>query len=363
MHHLVLGLDPTPLGSAPFALATAEAVTARANDLDLGVHPGARLYVPPCVAGHVGADAAAVVLAEAPHRDPRMTLLVDVGTNAEVVLGNARRLLAASSPTGPAFEGAQISAGQRAAAGAIERVRIDRSTLEPRIRVLGIEPWSDDPGFAAAVRATAVSGLCGSGIIEAVAELFLAGVVTHDGRIVAPRDSMRIVARGRTLAYRLWDDPLIEITQQDVRAVQLAKAALQAGCRLLMDRFGVTSVDRITITGAFGSHIDPRAALVLGLLPDCDPDSVASVGNAAGIGAMMVLLSAAARTEIEAVTAGIEKVETAIEPAFQEHFVAAMAFPHASLPYPQLAGHVVLPARATRVRRSRRHRVEATAEA
>ena len=177
MHHLVFGLDPRPLGSAPFALATTESVTVLASTLGLGVHPGARVYSPPCIAGHVGADAAAMVLAEGPHHGDALTLLVDVGTNAEIVLGNADRLLAASSPTGPAFEGAQISSGQRAAPGAIERVRIDRETLEPRLRVIGSEFWSDDPTFSRAVRRTGITGICGSGIIEAIAELFLAGVI------------------------------------------------------------------------------------------------------------------------------------------------------------------------------------------
>lgn len=345
MHHLVLGFDPRPLGSAPFTLATNAALTVTAAELGLGVHPGARVYAPPCIAGHVGADAAAMVLAEGPHRSMELTLLVDVGTNAEIVLGNDDRLLAASSPTGPAFEGAQISAGQRAAPGAIERVRIDRETLEPRFAVVGCDLWSDEEGFAHATRKTGVTGICGSGIIEAIAELFLCGVVTVDGQVAPPPGSAspRLVAHDRTWAYRLSDAPVIEVTQADVRAIQLAKAALQAGCRLLMDHLGVDSVDRIRLTGAFGSHIDATYALVLGLLPDCDVDRVVSIGNAAGRGALMALLSRQARTEVEAVTTRIEKIETAIEPAFQAHFVAAMGFPHSDLPYPLLAERVALP--------------------
>ena len=355
MHHLALGLDPRQLGTAPFALATTAAVTAMATELDLGVHPGARVYAPPCIAGHVGADAAAMVLAEGPHRGSPLTLLVDVGTNAEIVLGNAERLLAASSPTGPAFEGAQISSGQRAAPGAIERVRIDRATLEPRVAVVGGERWSDEEAFASATTRTGVTGICGSGIIEAIAELFLSGVVTADGRIVRPagHPTGRLVEHGRTLSYRLWDDPVIEVTQNDVRAIQLAKAALQAGCRLLMDRLGVDRVDRVRLAGAFGNHIDPTYAMVLGLVPDCDLDRVESAGNAAGTGALMVLLSTAARAEIEQVTARIEKVETAIEPAFQAHFVDAMGFPHSRLAYPLLAARVSLPVAAAPARRPR----------
>lgn len=361
MHHLVLGLDPTPLGSAPFALATTESVTVFASELALPVHPGARVYFPPCIAGHVGADAAAMVLAEAPHQVTPLTLLVDVGTNAEIVLGNRKRLLAASSPTGPAFEGAQISSGQRAAPGAIERVRIDRETLEARMRVIGVARWSDQPGFARSVHRTGITGICGSGIIEAIAELFLAGVIAADGTITPPSvPHERIVANGRTFSYRLCHDPVVEVTQADVRAVQLAKAALYAGCRLLMDELGVDSIDEVRLTGAFGSHIDPVYAMVLGLIPDCDTGGVHSVGNAAGRGSLMALLSAAARTDVEAVVARVEKVETAIKPRFQEHFIAAMGFPHATAAYPNLEKVMPLPARleaGTPGRRTSRRRV------
>ncbi len=179
MHHLLLGIDPTELGGAPFALAVDTSLRLHAAELGLPVNPGARAYVLPCIAGHVGADTAGVILSEAPYEADEVTLIVDVGTNAEIVLGNRERLLAASSPTGPAFEGAQISGGQRAAPGAIERVRIDPGTLEPRVRVIGCEAWSDEPGFAG-VR---VTGICGSGIVEAIAELHLAGVIATDGTI------------------------------------------------------------------------------------------------------------------------------------------------------------------------------------
>lgn len=355
MHHLVLGLDPTPLGSAPFALATTESVTVFASELTLPVHPGARVYFPPCIAGHVGADAAAMVLAEAPHRAEALTLLVDVGTNAEIVLGNRHRLLAASSPTGPAFEGAQISSGQRAAPGAIERVRIDAETLEPRIRVIGVARWSDQPGFQRSLQRTGITGICGSGIIEAIAELFLAGVIAADGTITAPAvPHDRIVANGRTFSYRLSHEPVVEVTQADVRAVQLAKAALYAGCRLLMDELGVDSVDEVRLTGAFGSHIDPVYAMVLGLIPDCDTTAVHSVGNAAGRGSLMALLSATARDDVESVVASVEKVETAIEPRFQEHFIAAMGLPHTTANYPHLEKVMPLPVRAEAASRTRR---------
>jgi uncharacterized 2Fe-2S/4Fe-4S cluster protein (DUF4445 family) len=285
-----------------------------------------------------------VILAEAPHLADDVTLLVDVGTNAEIVLGNQERLLAASSPTGPAFEGAQISCGQRAAPGAIERVRIDPATLEPRVKVVGCDAWSDEPGFAD----TRVTGVCGSGIVEVVAELHLAGVLATDGTIdgsFAER-TPRVVADGRTFSYVLWDgEPELAITQNDVRQIQLAKAALHAGCKLLLDRYGLDRVDRVRLAGAFGAHIDPVHALVLGLVPDCDPAGVTSAGNAAGTGARIALLNRAAREEIEAVVRTVEKVETAVEPRFQEHFVHAMAIPHATDSYERLAESVPLPAR------------------
>jgi uncharacterized 2Fe-2S/4Fe-4S cluster protein (DUF4445 family) len=348
MHHLFLGIDPTELGGAPFALAVASAQNFPARDIGLAVNEGARVYTLPCIAGHVGADAAGVLLAEGPTGKDEITLIVDVGTNAEIMLGTSERLLAASSPTGPAFEGAEISSGQRAAPGAIERVRIDPVTLEPRIKVIGCDAWSDEEGFAAGTDAFGVTGICGSGIIEAIGEMYLAGLVTSDGVIDAGRSasSDRIVADGRTASYVLWRGAReIRVTQADVRAIQLAKAALYAGCRLLMDKLGVERVDRIKLAGAFGTYIDPKYALVIGLVPDCDLGKVTSVGNAAGTGARMALLSRKHRREIEALVARIEKVETAIEPRFQEHFVNAMALPNKIEPFPNLERAVTLPKR------------------
>jgi uncharacterized 2Fe-2S/4Fe-4S cluster protein (DUF4445 family) len=300
----------------------------------------------PCIAGHVGADAAGMVLSERPDLSEAMTLLVDVGTNAEIVLGNSRRLVACSSPTGPAFEGAQISCGQRAAPGAIERVRIDRHTLEPRFKVIGSDLWSDDPGFADATAATGVTGVCGSGIIEVIAEMYLAGIINQDGVLdgrLAER-SPRIVENGRTFAYLLHRGAVeMKITQNDVRAIQLAKAALYAGVALLMERLGIEQVDRIRLAGAFGSHIDVKYATILGMVPDCDLSQVRSAGNAAGTGARIALLDSTSREVIETLVRRIEKVETAIEPRFQHHFVEAMAIPHKTAPYPNLRKVVDLP--------------------
>jgi uncharacterized 2Fe-2S/4Fe-4S cluster protein (DUF4445 family) len=359
MHHLVLGLDPVELGGAPFALAVDSALTVTAAELGIAVNPNARIYVLPCIAGHVGADTAGMILAERPDLDERMTLLVDVGTNAEIVLGNRDRLVACSSPTGPAFEGAQISCGQRAAPGAIERVRIDRATLEPRYRVIGSELWSDDPGFAQVVSRTGVTGVCGSGIIEVLAELYLAGVINQDGVIDGSlaASSPRVIANGRTFAYLLADgEQRLLITQNDVRAIQLAKAALYAGIALLMERLGVERVDRIRLAGAFGSHIDVKYAMVLGMIPDCELSQVASAGNAAGTGARIALLDSRSRATIEQLVRRVEKIETAIEPRFQAHFVEAMAIPHKTAPYTQLRAAVQLPAPKAAVQTDGRER-------
>jgi uncharacterized 2Fe-2S/4Fe-4S cluster protein (DUF4445 family) len=348
MHHVVAGIDPTPLGQAPFTLATADAISVRAHEFDLRC-PNALVYLAPCIAGHVGADTAAVILNEGPHRSADMQLVVDVGTNAEIVLGSADRQFAASSPTGPAFEGAQLSCGQRATAGAIERVRIDRNTLEPRFKVIGSEHWSNEPEFADSVAELDISGVCGSGIIEVIAEMYLAGIIDTDGVIqgsLAERTS-RIVADGRTFSYVLHEagGVRLAITQNDVRAIQLAKAALRAGIELLYVHAGVTEVHDIRLAGAFGSHIDPVYALVLGLVPDCPVDRVRSVGNAAGAGAVRALLSMTARREMEAAVRSVTKIETATEPEFQSQFVAAMAFPHASAPSTHLSAAVSLPER------------------
>ena len=345
MHHLLLGIDPIELGGAPFALAVDSAVELSTAQIGIVANTGARVYVLPCIAGHVGADAAAVVLAEAPQKSDEMMLIVDVGTNAEIVVGNKKRLLAASSPTGPAFEGAQISSGQRAAPGAIERIRIDKDTLEPRFRVIGVDQWSDEDGFDAAVAKTGITGICGSGIIEVLGEMYLAEVITANGVIDGAKaaKSKRIESDGRTFAYRISDT--VSVTQNDVRAIQLAKAALYAGFRLLMDKIDIKSVDRVVLAGAFGTHIDPKYAMVLGMIPDCLLDNVRAAGNAAGAGARMALLNKQARRDIEMVVRDIEKIETAVEPSFQDYFVKAMAIPHKSDPYAKLAAAVALPAR------------------
>jgi uncharacterized 2Fe-2S/4Fe-4S cluster protein (DUF4445 family) len=312
MHHLLLGVDPVELGQAPFALATSESLSLDARELDLtAINANARVFILPCIAGHVGADAAAVALSEEPNKSEDLVLIVDVGTNAEILLGNKTRVLACSSPTGPAFEGAQISAGQRAAPGAIERLEIDPLTKEPRFKVIGSDLWSTDPAFAEAVASTGITGICGSGIIEAVAEMRLAGLLDARGLIGSAEQTgtARCLPEGRTHSYLIWEGT-------------------------------ASGGPRITVTQA---HISPKHAMILGMIPDVPLNKVQSAGNAAGTGARIALCSIDARTQIEKTVREITKVETAIEPRFQEHFVNANAIPHATDPFPNLNGIVTLP--------------------
>ena len=352
MHHILLGIDPVELGQAPFALAVHDALDIKARDLDLRLHPAANAHILPLEAGHVGADNVAVLLAEAIHQQDEQVLVIDIGTNGEILLGNRERVLSASSPTGPAFEGAQITHGMRAAPGAIERVRIDPASGEPRFKVIGSDEWigPDMPALA--------SGICGSGIIEAVAELFLAGIVRPDGRIDPQASGPRIVRTGRVVHYVLATaeqtstGAAIVVSQTDIRAIQLAKAALYSGIRLLMKRAGLQKVDRIVLAGAFGSYISPLHAMALGLIPDCELERVTAVGNAAGDGARIALLNRERREEARWAARWVEYVETAAQPDFQAEFVAAMPLPHARDPFPHLADR--LPAAPVQERGERR---------
>ncbi|HLF03499.1 MAG TPA: ASKHA domain-containing protein, partial [Anaerolineales bacterium] len=369
MHHLLLGIDPVELGGAPFALAVSESVDLKARDLNLKFNPAARVHLLPCIAGHVGADNMAVQLAEAPHQQDSLMLVIDVGTNAEIVLGNRDQVLCASSPTGPAFEGAQITHGQRAAPGAIERVRIDSVTLDPSWKVIGHDEWIR-PGESISDSARA-TGICGSGIIEVVVEMFLAGIIDPDGRFNenGGERSPRMQFKGRAGEYVLVDaaqtatgKPIL-VTQNDVRAIQLAKGALYAGTKLLMNHRGVAAVDKIVLAGAFGSFIDPKYAMILGLIPDCNLANVYAVGNAAGDGARIALLNKVQRLEASRLSRWVQHVQTATDPSFQNEFVGAMALPHASDSFPHLDG--LLPEKRMAgnraERRSQRRRVVAAA--
>ncbi len=349
MTHILLGINPIELGGAPFALANRDSMDLKARELGLRLHRSANVHVLPAEAGHVGADNVAALIAEVPYTLDEITLLVDVGTNAEIVLGNKEWMFSASSPTGPAFEGAQIRFGMRAAPGAIERVRIDPITLAARFRVIGEESWSDEwqigPQFPAESQPKHLAvGICGSGIIEVVAEMFLTGILLPDGRFNPDLIHDRIQWDERRGEYILataeqstTGSPIL-VTQDDVRNIQLAKAALYAGAKLLMNQAKLNRVDRIVLAGAFGSYIDPRYAMILGLIPDCDLTKVTAVGNAAGDGARIALLNRHKRGEAQRIAEWVTYVETAVHPDFQQEFVGAIHLPHATDPFPHLAG-------------------------
>lgn len=376
MHHLLLGVNPVELGGAPFSLVTHDSVDMKARDLGLNVARCAYVHVPACEAGHVGADNVGVLVAEAPYEQAsEQQLIIDIGTNGEILLGNGQKMLSASSPTGPAFEGAQIVHGMRAAPGAIERVRVDPATLSVRYKIIGKDEWqvsSHDelsPGLSASnglrVNGTAdverrseqrrgriqppvllPSGICGSGIIEAVAELFLAGVVGGNGRIVEvthPRIRRGLGEGGGKAEFVIaWPHETstgraITVHSDDIRAIQLAKAALYAGAKLLMKRLNLAAVDKIVLAGGFGSYIDPKHAMILGLIPDCELHKVMAVGNAAGDGARMILLDKKKRVEAEWAARWVTYIETAVEPTFQTEFVNSIDIPHASDSFPHLA--------------------------
>lgn len=349
MHHILLGIDPTELGQAPFTLARAEAITIKSKYLDIHLNNNTQTYILPCIAGHVGADAAAVTLSEAPEEAEDTVLIIDVGTNAEIILGNKHTLLACSSPTGPAFEGAQITFGQRAAPGAIETVRIDPKSKAVKFKVIGSNLWSNQKEFKSSIEKIGITGICGSGIIEAIAEMRLAGIVDESGLIGSKEQTGtdRCVLMGRTQSFILNEDEKnnqsILIHNSDIRAIQLAKAALFAGAKLLMEEMGVKKVDRIILAGAFGAHISPKHAMVLGMIPDCKFEKVTSAGNAAGTGARIALLNIESRQKIERLVNKIVKIETAMATNFQAHFIAASNIPNSIELFPELTNVVKLP--------------------
>ncbi len=371
MHHLLLGVNPRELGGAPFSLITHSPLDLKARDLGLKINAGGNIHIPACEAGHVGADNVGVLVAEAPYTSDKQQLILDIGTNGEILLGNQQRVLSASSPTGPAFEGAQITHGMRAAAGAMERIRIDPATLDVKYKIIGKEEWIksqeiEDRRSEIDIRDPAISdidrrkrkrdeilnptlkasGICGSGIIEAIAELFKAGVIASNGRFADfthPRLQTGLGDGGGKAEFILaWPHETstgreIVVHSDDVRAIQLGKAALYAGSKLLMNRLDLTTVDKVVLAGGFGSYIDPLHAMILGLIPDCDLTKVQAVGNAAGDGARMILLDRAKRQEASERARWVTYIETAVEPSFQDEFVGALDLPHASDPFPHLA--------------------------
>ncbi len=361
MHHLLLGINPKELGQAPFPLVFSDSLTIKSKDIGIILNPESYVYTVPCIGGHVGADAASVLIAEQPQKlKDTTTLLIDIGTNAEILLAKGEEIFACSCPTGPALEGAQISAGQRAAPGAIERVRIDPITKEPRFKVIGCEQWSNEKEFSENISGVGVTGICGSGIIEAVAEMRLAGLLDANGLIgsAAQTGSNRCTSSERTNSYLLYSDNKVSlsITNMDVRAIQLAKAALHASCKILLEKSRVNRIDSIFLAGAFGSQISAEHALIIGLVPDAQVSQIVASGNSAGAGAIIALLDVSSRREISSLVRKVHKIETAVEPSFQKHFVEGSSFPNNSSAHPELFKFKRLPNVNFNQKRQRRHR-------
>ncbi len=361
MHHLLLGINPKELGQAPFPLVFSDSLTIKSKDIGIILNPESYVYTVPCIGGHVGADAASVLIAEQPQKlKETTTLLIDIGTNAEILLAKGEEIFACSCPTGPALEGAQISAGQRAAPGAIERVRIDPITKEPRFKVIGCEQWSNEEGFSENISGVGVTGICGSGIIEAVAEMRLAGLLDANGLIgsAAQTGSNRCTSSERTNSYLLYSDNKVSlsITNMDIRAIQLAKAALHASCKILLEKSRVNRIDSIFLAGAFGSQISAEHALIIGLVPDAQVSQIVASGNSAGAGAIIALLDVSSRREISSLVRKVHKIETAVEPSFQKHFVEGSSFPNNSSTHPELFKFKELPNVNFNQKRQRRHR-------
>jgi uncharacterized 2Fe-2S/4Fe-4S cluster protein (DUF4445 family) len=333
MHHLLLNLPPKDLGLAPFVPAIHSSLDVKARELGLQINSSGNIHVLPTIASFVGADTSAMIVAEEPHKQDENWLLIDVGTNAELVLGNRKRLVCTSTPTGPALEGAHVEYGMRAAPGAIERVRIDEKTLEPSYKIIGEDGWNTGKA----------KGICGSAIIDAVAELFRAGIVDSRGRFKRGLVSDRIRETESGWEYVIaWADETsigrdIPMTQQDVRQIQLAKAALFVAARTLLKRSGLQTPDKIILAGGFGSYIDKEKAMLIGLIPDCELDRVYAVGNAAGDGARIALLNVEKRNEIDSVTRSVERFELPTDPEFQNQFMLATSFPHMSEPFEHIA--------------------------
>lgn len=338
MHHIALNLDPRHLGRSPFTPVVKSSLDLKARDLGLLIAPAGNVHVLPIEAGFVGADNMGVLIAEEPYNQrDEVRLIIDIGTNGELDLGNADRMLCTSCATGPALEGAQIRFGMRAAPGAIEKVRLDPATLEVSYKVIGLDAWYPE------VQRTEAKGICGSGIIDAIAEMFKAGLIEPSGRLnmrlSTPR--LRRGSDGKPEFVLAWAAETsigqdICITQADVRAVQLAKAALYVGAKYLMEKLGVEKVDRVTLAGAFGSYIDKESAMVIGMFPDCALERVEAVGNAAGDGAQVALLDREKRREADRVARWVEFVETAVEADFQQRFAEAMPFPHGKDAFPHI---------------------------
>jgi uncharacterized 2Fe-2S/4Fe-4S cluster protein (DUF4445 family) len=336
MHHLFLNINPGNLGRSPFVPAIHHSLDVKARDLGLRVAPGAYVHVLPNEAGFVGADNVGVLIAEEPYNQDEMLLIIDIGTNGELLLGNRQKLLSTSCATGPAFEGAEIRHGMRAAAGAIEKIRVDPATKEVQFKVIGSDGWNTE------VENIGARGICGSGIFDVAAQMFRVGIIDKSGRFKTGIESSRIrqTESGPEFVIAWAKETAINhdivICQKDIRAIQLAKGAMYAGARLLMNRLGINRIDKVILAGAFGSYIEKESAAVIGLFPDCALKNVRAVGNAAGDGARLALLDVAKRQEADIMARRVEYVELTVEPEFNRTFTRSLIFPHAVDKFPHL---------------------------
>jgi len=339
MHHCFLGIDPEPLGLSPYAPALHHSINVKARDLKIDFAPGAYVFVLPNEAGFVGADNVGVLIAEEPYNKDDRCLIIDIGTNGELIMGNKDELISSSCATGPALEGAHIRFGMRAAPGAIERIYVNPETKEPRYKVIGKEEWSDemDP------ETIGTKGICGSGIIDGVAEIFKAGIIDKTGRFVKEQETERVRKGEDGAEYVIaWANETsigrdVTITIKDVRSVQLAKGALYAGAKIMMQKLGYEKLDRVVLAGAFGSFIDREEALVIGMYPDVELTKAYAVGNAAGDGARMALLDRNKRIEADEWARKVEYIELSVEGNFEKEFMMAMHLPHMKDKFPELA--------------------------
>ncbi|MFH1084322.1 MAG: ASKHA domain-containing protein, partial [Chloroflexota bacterium] len=325
MQHLFLGISPSALAQAPYVPAFSQGVCIRAHELCLAIYPDAIVCALPSIAGWVGADTVGVILSTGVHRQPEIALAIDIGTNGEMALGSARRLITCSTAAGPAFEGAHLSCGMRAADGAVDAVQIDAQVH-----------WH-------AIGEAAPRGVCGSGLVDTVAELLRNGILDATGMMLDSQVlhdngrchlAERITSEGRRRQFRLVDEAqgaggrAIAITQRDVRELQLAKGAIRAGIEILMKELGIGPEDvaYVYLAGAFGNYIKPESALGIGLMPRFPNATLVPVGNAAGSGAKMALLSRAARQEADAIVGRVEYLELSGRADFQGEFAEAMVF-------------------------------------
>ena len=325
MVHLALGLDPEPLGVAPFVMTSREFPGLTARDLGVLVHPGARAYVFPALGAYVGGDIVAGALASGMDRDRRIRLFIDIGTNCEIVLASGDRLLATAAPAGPAFEGAAIRCGMRAAPGAIEGVKISQDDV--LLEVIGdVEPI----------------GLAGSGLVDAVAALVAAGLVDASGRLALPdapgvppglASRLQQVGKERVFVLHFREGQEMEgalyLSQRDIRELQFAKAAIATGWALLLEEVGLTQADvaQVVLAGSFGSYLSAASAVRIGLVPEVALLRIISAGNVAGEGAKMALLSVRERAAAQALLEEVRYVELSDRPDFNDRFVDRLAFP------------------------------------